>query len=180
VSRPAAFFDRDGTIIEERGFLADPAGAVLLPTVPEALRALRASGFALVVVSNQSGIARGLLGHDDVRAVNAEIARRLAAHGTAIDAWYWCPHADEDCACRKPAPGMIHAAVADLDLDIAGGRGAVVGDRGSDVALGHAVGLAGIAVPSPYPYVGPEPDLRAGTLLEAAQFIIEARPLASR
>lgn len=171
MSRPAVFLDRDGTLIEDKGFLGDPAGVVMLPTVVDALHLLHANGYAIVVVSNQSGIARGLIDDDAVRAVNAEIARRLAHDGVAIDAWYWCSHYGEDCGCRKPAPGLIERAVAEHDLDLASGRGAVVGDRGSDVALGHAVGIAGILVPGPYPYEGPEPDLRAGTLLEAAEWV---------
>jgi histidinol-phosphate phosphatase family protein len=172
VSRPAVFLDRDGTIIEDKGFLGDAAGVAVLPTVVDALRLLRGRGYAIAVVSNQSGIARGFFGDETVRAVNGEIDRRLGADGVAVDGWYWCAHFDEGCDCRKPAPGLVERAVAELDLDLAGGRGAVVGDRGSDVALGHAVGIPGILVPGPYPYDGPEPDFRAATLLEAAEWIV--------
>jgi histidinol-phosphate phosphatase family protein len=164
------FLDRDGTIIEDKGFLSDPAGVDILPTVVAALRLLRERGFATVVISNQSGIARGYFGHDAVRSVNDEIARQLGNDGVAVDAWYWCSHYDDGCDCRKPAPGLIHRAVEEHGVRIAGG--AVVGDRGSDVALGHAVGVPGILVPGPYPYTGPEPDLRASTLLEAAEWIV--------
>jgi D-glycero-D-manno-heptose 1,7-bisphosphate phosphatase len=170
MSRAAVFLDRDGTLIEDKGFLDDPAGVAILPTVVDALRLLRERGFATVVVSNQSGIARGYFDDDAVRAVNAEIARRLAADGIAIDAWYWCSHYDEGCACRKPAPGLVQRALDEHGFVLDGG--AVVGDRGSDIALGHAVGIPGILVPGPYPYVGPEPDLRAGTLLAAAEWIV--------
>jgi D-glycero-D-manno-heptose 1,7-bisphosphate phosphatase len=169
--RPAVFLDRDGTLIEERGFLDDPGGVEVLPTVVDALRLLHRSGFATVVVSNQSGVARGLFDDEAVRAVNGEIARRLANDGVAIDAWYWCSHYDQDCACRKPAPGLIRRAVDEHGLTL--DRGAVVGDRGSDVALGHAVGIPGILLPGPYPYEGPEPDFRADTLLEAAEWITQ-------
>ena len=173
MTRPAVFFDRDGTLIEDKGFLSDPNGVAILPTVVDALRLLRDDGFALIVVSNQSGIARGYFGHDDVRAVNDEIVRRLGNDGVALDAWYWCSHYGAGCACRKPEPGMIEQAVREHDLAVvAGGRGAVIGDRGSDVALGHAVGLPGILVPGPLAYDGPEPDLRAQTLLEAAEWIV--------
>jgi D-glycero-D-manno-heptose 1,7-bisphosphate phosphatase len=167
--RPAVFLDRDGTLIEERGFLDDPGGVEILPTVVDALRLLHRRGFATVVVSNQSGVARGYFDDEAVRAVNGEIARRLANDGVAIDAWYWCSHYDEDCACRKPAPGMIRRAVDEHGLTLDGG--AVVGDRGTDVALGHAVGIPGILLPGPYPYEGPEPDFRAETLLEAAEWL---------
>jgi histidinol-phosphate phosphatase family protein len=173
VSRPAVFLDRDGTLIEEKGFLNDPNGVELLPTVLDALRLLREHGFATVVVSNQSGVARGYFDDAAVRAVNDEIARRLVNGGVVIDAWYWCSHYDEDCACRKPAPGMIRRAVDEHGLVLEGG--AVVGDRGSDVALGHAVGIPGILLPGPYPYQGPEPDFRARTLLEAAEWIVRRR-----
>ena len=172
MSRPAVVLDRDGTIIEDKGFLGDAAGVAVLPTVVDALRLLRGRGYAIAVVSNQSGIARGFFGDETVRAVNGEIDRRLGADGVAVDGWYWCAHFDEGCDCRKPAPGLVERAVAELDLDLAGGRGAVVGDRGSDVALGHAVGIPGILVPGPYPYDGPEPDFRAATLLEAAEWIV--------
>jgi histidinol-phosphate phosphatase family protein len=171
VSRPTVFLDRDGTIIEDKGFLGDPAGVALLPTVVDALRLLRERGFATVVVSNQSGIARGFLDEDQVRAVNAEVSRQLANDGVAIDAWYWCSHYGDGCDCRKPALGLVKRAVAEHDFIVEGG--AVVGDRGSDVALGHGLGIPGILVPGPYPYVGPEPDLRAQTLLEAAQWIVD-------
>jgi histidinol-phosphate phosphatase family protein len=170
MSRAVVFLDRDGTLIEDKGFLADPDGVTLLPTVVDALRLLRENGYATVVVSNQSGIARGYFDDDAVRAVNAEIARRLAGDGVAIDAWYWCSHYDEGCVCRKPAPGLVRRALDEHGFVLGGG--AVVGDRGSDVALGHAVGVPGILVPGPYPYVGPEPDLRAGTLLAAAEWIV--------
>jgi D-glycero-D-manno-heptose 1,7-bisphosphate phosphatase len=168
--RPAVFLDRDGTLIEDRGFLSDPAGVALLPTVVDALRLLAANNFATIVISNQSGIARGLLDEAKVRSVNAEIVRRLDGDGLAIDGWYWCPHYDEGCDCRKPEPALLHRAVREHGLTLAGA--AMVGDRGSDVALGHRVGIPGIAVPGPAPYVGPEPDLRAKTLLEAAEWIV--------
>jgi len=167
------FLDRDGTLIEDKGFLSDPAGVRILPTVPKALQLLHEHGFATVVVSNQSGVARGYFGEDAVRAVNDEIARRLAGDGIALDGWYWCTHYDDGCQCRKPAPGLIERAARELDLNLAQGRGATVGDRGSDVALGHAVGLPGILLPGPHPYTGPEPDLRARTLLEAAQWVVD-------
>lgn len=169
-ARRVVFLDRDGTLIADKGFLGDPLGVELLPTVASALRLLATRGYATVVISNQSGIARGLLADEHVRAVNAEIARRLGDDGCAIDGWYWCPHDDGGCACRKPEPGLVHRAVSEHGLTLAGG--AMVGDRGSDVALGRRVGIPGILLPGPLPYVGPEPDLRAQTLLEAAEWIV--------
>ena len=169
-ARPAVFLDRDGTLIEDRGFLGDPGGVELLPTVVDALRLLAAHNYATIVISNQSGIARGLIGDAEVRSVNAEIVRRLDGDGLAIDGWYWCPHYGAGCDCRKPEPGLVLRAVREHALTLDGA--AMIGDRGSDVALGHRVGIPGIAVPGPFPYVGPEPDLRVDTLLEAAEWIV--------
>lgn len=168
--RPAVFLDRDGTLIEDVGFLGDPNGVALLPTVTDALRLLAAHNYATIVISNQSGIARGLLDEAQVRSVNAEIVRRLDGDALAIDGWYWCPHYCDGCECRKPEPGLLHRAVREHGLTLTGA--AMIGDRGSDVELGRRVGIPGIAVPGPQPYVGPEPDLRAQTLLEAAEWIV--------
>ena len=175
IERSAVFLDRDGTIIEDKGHLSDPNGVEILPTVVDALRLLRTRGYAVVVVSNQSGVARGYFGEDAVRAVNDAIVRRLANNGVTIDAWYWCPHYEQDCECRKPSPGLVRRAVDEHGLTLDGG--AVVGDRGSDVALARAVGVPGVLVPGPYPYDGPEPDYRAETLLEAAEWVVRWRTL---
>ena len=168
--RPAVFLDRDGTLIDDKGFLGDPAGVEVLPTVVAALKLLAERRYATIVISNQSGIARGFLDDAQVRSVNDEIVRQLAGSGLAIDGWYWCPHYQDGCDCRKPEPALLHRAVREHGLTLAGS--AMIGDRGSDVALGQRVGIAGIAVPGPLDYVGPEPDLRARTLLEAAEWIV--------
>jgi D-glycero-D-manno-heptose 1,7-bisphosphate phosphatase len=170
MKRPVVFLDRDGTIIEDKGFLGDPSGVEILPTVPEALRLLREHGFATIVVSNQSGVARGYFDDATVRVVNDEIVRQLANDGIVIDGWYWCSHFDEGCECRKPAPGMVHRAIEEHSLTLDGS--VMVGDRGSDVALGHGVGIPGVLLPGILPYDGPEPDFRCDTLLEAAEWIV--------
>ncbi len=164
------FLDRDGTLIEDSGFIGDPERVRILPTVVEALRLLGERGFAAIVVSNQSGVARGYFDDGAVRAVNARVAQLLANDGVALDAWYHCPHYGEPCECRKPSPGMIRRAAEDHALDVA--RSTVVGDRGSDIALAHGLGIPGVLVPGPEPYAGPEPDYRAATLLEAARWIV--------
>jgi D-glycero-D-manno-heptose 1,7-bisphosphate phosphatase len=169
-TRSAVFLDRDGTIIEDKGFLADPAGVRVLPTVLDALRLLGERGFATVVISNQSGVARGYFDDAAVERVNAEIVQQLARAGVAIDAWYWCSHYDDGCDCRKPAPGLVQRALQEHALALSGS--AVVGDRGSDVALGQRLGMPGILVPGPLAYDGPPPDFRAATLLEAAEWIV--------
>ncbi len=168
-ARPAAFLDRDGTLIDDVGYVSARADVRVLPTVPAALRMLAAAGYARVVVTNQSGVARGFFDEAAVHGINAEIVARLEADDAGVDAFYFCPHA-AGCACRKPEPGLIARAAREHGLDVA--RSAVVGDRGSDIELGQRLGIPGILVPGPIPYAGPEPDFRAQTLLEAAEWIV--------
>ena len=142
--RPAVFLDRDGTILVEKEYLADPAQAELIPGVIEGLRRLEEAGFTLVVVSNQSGIARGLYGEAEYRAVDARMKELLAGHGVAIAASYHCPHHPDfsgPCDCRKPAPGMFEQAIRELGLDAA--RSWLVGDRLRDLEAAPALGAAG-------------------------------------
>ena len=139
MSRPAVFLDRDGTLIEDREYLSDPAGVCLLPGVPEGLLRLRDAGFALVVVTNQSGIGRGWMTEDNYLNVAAELDRHLAAYRVALDAAYFCPAApNENHSDRKPAPGMFLRAARELDLDL--GRSFSVGDSLRDVVAGRAAG----------------------------------------
>ncbi len=149
--RPAAFLDRDGTIIAERDYLADPGGVELLPGAVAGLRALRAAGYALVLVSNQSGIARGLYGLPEYHAVQARVEDLLRQGDVAIDGSYFCPHHPDftgPCDCRKPAPGLYHRAAADLHLDLA--RSLFVGDKLSDVLPAAIFGGTGILVRTGY------------------------------
>jgi heptosyltransferase-2 len=145
--RPVVFLDRDGTINEEAGYLRDPADLKLIPGAVEALRLLRGHGFALIVVSNQAGVARGLMTEADVAAVNAGLARQLAPHGAAPDAFYFCPHhADHGappyrraCTCRKPGAGMLLRAAREHGLDLT--RAALIGDHWTDVLAARRLGL---------------------------------------
>jgi histidinol-phosphate phosphatase family protein len=142
-ARPALFLDRDGTLIEDVGYPRDPRDVRLLPGAAAALARLAAAGFALVIVSNQSGVGRGLFGRAEAEAVHAEVLRRFAAEGVSFDGAYYCYHAPEDgCGCRKPAPGLLLRAAADLGLDT--GRSFMVGDKAIDVAAGAAAGCRGI------------------------------------
>jgi D-glycero-D-manno-heptose 1,7-bisphosphate phosphatase len=145
--KPAVFLDRDGTLIEEVGHLGDPDGVVVLPGVPQTLRRLADAGFALVVISNQGGVARGFFTEDDVRAVCDRTAGLLASEGATIDAWYHCPHHPdfgEPCECRKPAPGMLLRAAREHELDL--GSSWMVGDHLVDVQAGAAAGARPIKV----------------------------------
>nr|WP_234347316.1 HAD family hydrolase [Streptomyces specialis] len=140
----AVLFDRDGTLIEDVPYNADPALVRPFPRAREALDVLRARGVALGVVSNQSGAARGYFGRDGVEAVRRRVEQLLGP----FDVWAVCPHAPWNrCACRKPAPGLIVAACARLGVRPA--RVAVVGDIGGDMAAARAAGARGVLVPTP-------------------------------
>lgn len=147
--RPAAFLDRDGTLIHDAHYLRDPAKVRLLPDIAAPLVRLRDAGYALVVITNQSGIARGLLGEQDYLAVRDRLDALFAAEGIALDASYHCPHEPGrtgPCECRKPGTLLHRRAAQDLGLDVA--RSVYIGDRFRDVAPGLALGGRGILVPS--------------------------------
>ena len=143
-ARPAAvLFDRDGTLVVDVPYNGDPARVEAVPGAASALARLRAAGVPTGVVSNQSGIARGLLTEAQVRAVNARVEQLLGPLGP----WTWCPHGpDEGCECRKPAPGLILRAARRLGVDPA--QCVVIGDIGTDVQAASAAGARGILVPT--------------------------------
>jgi D-glycero-D-manno-heptose 1,7-bisphosphate phosphatase len=150
-SRPAVFLDRDGTIIVERSYLADPAGVDLVPGTVEALTELRCAGFALVTVTNQSGIALGLYDEDAYRAVAKRLKEVLAAAGAPVDATEYCPHHPDvtgPCPCRKPGTGMHRRAAAELGIDLT--RSYYVGDKVTDVLPAIELGGRGILVRTGY------------------------------
>ena len=156
--------------MEDSGFIGDPRRVRVLDGVPEALVALAAAGFERIVVTNQSGVARGLFGEADVVNVNRALADELAVRGATLDAFYYCTHL-EACDCRKPLPGMVRKAVADRDIDLE--RSVVFGDRGSDIALAVAVGVPGILVNELPNYAGPPPLHRARTFAEGVRFFLD-------
>lgn len=137
---PALFLDRDGTLIEDPGYLSDADDVRLLPGVTATLRRFAEAGHALVVVTNQSGIGRGYYGWDDYEAVSARFRDLLTAEGVVLDAEYACGHAPETgCGWRKPAPGMILAASEALGLDLT--RSLLAGDKSIDIGAAAAAGL---------------------------------------
>ncbi len=146
MSAPApVFLDRDGTIIEERHYLKDPAGVCLEVGVIEGLSMLQAQGHPLIVLSNQSGVGRGMFTETDAIRVNARVAELLGAAGIHVLAWYLCPHVETDvCDCRKPLPGMALTAARDWDLTLPGSF--VIGDKRSDLELADAIGAVGVLV----------------------------------
>lgn len=145
MTRPrAVLFDRDGTLVVDVPYNGDPDLVEPVPTAAAALERLRAAGVPVGVVSNQSGVARGLLDPAQVAAVNARVGELL---GPFAD-WRWCPHgADDGCDCRKPAPGMVLAAAA--ALGVAPDEVAVVGDIAADVGAADAAGARAVLVPTP-------------------------------
>jgi D-glycero-D-manno-heptose 1,7-bisphosphate phosphatase len=152
--KPAVFLDRDGTLIEERGYLDRLELLTLFPWTADALRLLARAGYTLVVVTNQAAIARGIIDEPFLDAVHNELSARLGRGGAAIDRYYYCPHLvdapleryRQACRCRKPAPGMIEQACREMNLDPS--RSFMVGDRALDVACGIAAGTRTIQVRS--------------------------------
>jgi histidinol-phosphate phosphatase family protein len=156
--------------MEDSGFVGDPRRIRILDGVPAALSALAAAGYERIVVTNQSGVARGLFGEPDVTNVNRALADELAVRGATLDAFYYCPH-HGGCDCRKPQTGMIRRALQERDIVLAGS--VVFGDRGSDIALAAAVGIPGILVNELPFYDGPPPLHRARTFAEGVRFFLE-------
>ena len=146
---PVLFLDRDGVVIRDKDYLSDPAGVELLPGVAEAMHRAQAAGFLLVGVSNQSGLGRGYFTQADFEAVMERLEAILVPHDVHFDGFYYCPHEPAaGCACRKPGIGMLAEASAAFNWDAS--RSWIVGDKGSDVALGQMAGLGSILVSTGY------------------------------
>jgi histidinol-phosphate phosphatase family protein len=136
------FLDRDGTLVRDTGYPHRESDYELLPGVPAALRRLRDAGFKLAIVTNQSGIGRGMFAEADFERFQARLLADLAAERVAIERTYHCPHRpDEGCACRKPAPGLLWRARDELGADLAASW--VVGDGANDVELAARAGCRG-------------------------------------
>lgn len=143
--KPAIFLDRDGTINEDRGYLGNPNQVRILPGVADALALLKEKGWLLVVISNQSGIGRGYYGHEDLHTVQNRIEAELKTYGIIFDGCYFCPHDPKDkCTCRKPEPGLLLQAAAEMDLDLK--RSWMIGDKLSDIIAGERAGCHPILI----------------------------------
>ena len=193
-ARPAVFLDRDGTLIEDPGYLAEPREVRLFPEVPDALRALSRAGFALVVCTNQSGIARGKYRVEHYERVARRLDELLAAEGVALAGSYFCPYHPDGVvapyACehddRKPSDGMWRRAATDLGLDLSASYS--VGDGERDVVAGKRAGTTAVLLAAgrdkwPLPVGGPyDPDFTARDLREATIWILsrEGKPLPAR
>jgi D-glycero-D-manno-heptose 1,7-bisphosphate phosphatase len=142
---PAVFVDRDGTLIRDADYLGDPAGVEVFAGTCDALRRLRAGGFKIIVITNQSGIGRGYFTEEQYRAVEKEVERQIGPG--VIDATYFCPDLpDSGSPCRKPAPGMILNAQRDHGIDLS--RSFMVGDKAIDAECGRNAGVRTILVPT--------------------------------
>jgi len=188
VRRPAVFIDRDGTISEEVGYVNHLSRYRVFPFAAEAVRLLNEAGWLAVLITNQAGVARGYFKEELIGEVHAFLAAELGRGGARLDAVYYCPHhptAGEppyrlDCDCRKPRPGLIRRAAAELNLDLEGSW--MVGDRYGDVELAHNAGLRSALVLTGYgrgelehqSHLWPRrPDLVAENLLEAVRGILK-------
>jgi len=189
-SRPAVFLDRDGTLTDEVGYVNHPSRLRLLPRSAEAIRRLNAAGVPAVVVTNQAGIARGYFSQDVLDAVNATLVAQLAEAGARLDGVYVCPHHPTEgappyrarCECRKPKPGLLRRAAAELGLDLA--RSTMIGDKPSDLVPGREVGAATVLVLTGYgrgeweyhrDRFAVKPDHVADDLLDAVEWALAQR-----
>ncbi|HEY3043174.1 MAG TPA: HAD family hydrolase [Vicinamibacterales bacterium] len=181
----AVFLDRDGTLIKDIGYLGVRGDVAFFPWTVDAVRALNQAGLPVVVITNQSGVARGIFTEPMIEDVHRHISSLLAAGGARIDAYYYCPHHPDGtvaayarrCDCRKPGCGLIDRASTDLGLDPA--HSFVVGDKWIDVGAARAAGARGILVRTGYgasEEAEPPPDLPADAivdnLVEAVSWIL--------
>ena len=154
--RPAVFLDRDGTIVSERDYLRSVSEMRLLPGAALAIRQLNRAGFAVVIATNQSGVARGLLSESDLEHIHRVLRERLGRRGAKLDGIYYCPHHPaaalrryrRRCRCRKPSPGLLLRAARELGLDLA--RSFAVGDSARDLAAGRRAGCRTVLVRTGY------------------------------
>jgi D-glycero-D-manno-heptose 1,7-bisphosphate phosphatase len=151
----AAFIDRDGTINVEKEYLFRADDFEFIPGVPEALRLLNDAGWLVVVVTNQSGVARGYYTEEDVHLLHRHAASQLEKYGARVDAWLYCPHHPSGrgsyalpCRCRKPLPGMLLEAAARFDIDLE--SSVMIGDKLADVQAGRTAGCRSILVRTGY------------------------------
>jgi D-glycero-D-manno-heptose 1,7-bisphosphate phosphatase len=189
----AIFLDRDGVLIEDVDLLTHPDEIRILEGVPQALRGLKEAGFRLIVISNQTVVARGLVTEQEVCAINAEMARLLEqAGGSRLDGFYFCPHHPNAtlpayriaCECRKPRPGLLLRAAREHNLNLRASF--AVGDRITDIIAGARAGCRTVLVQTgkhqapPIEMVEPldrsiQPDYTCANLSEAARWILEVR-----
>ena len=180
----AIFIDKDGTLVIDVPYNVNPDLISLAPTAAEALQLMQSEGFLLIVISNQSGVARGLFTENDLPPVSEKIQSLLAENSIKIDGFYYCPHHKNgtvkeysiDCDCRKPKPGMIVKATNDFTIDLS--KSWMIGDILNDVEAGKSAGCKTILIHNGNETEwilneNREPDYKVNTLLEAANIIVQ-------
>jgi D-glycero-D-manno-heptose 1,7-bisphosphate phosphatase len=149
LKRRAVFLDRDGTIAEEVGYANHISRFVVYPFAATAIRRLNEAGLPVIVVTNQSGVARGFFPESLIGRMHEKMVEELAAGGAHVDGMYYCPHIrDDQCSCRKPLPGMLEQAAREHNLEISGS--VLVSDRYNDIQMGHETGCRTILVLTGY------------------------------
>ncbi|MFA5104546.1 MAG: HAD family hydrolase, partial [Candidatus Margulisiibacteriota bacterium] len=179
----AVFLDRDGTLIEDVGYLSDEKDIRLLIGAAEAVSSLGKAGFKTVMITNQAAIARGIISESRFGEINAKVLSQFLSHGAGFDGVYYCPHHPTEgkgkylakCSCRKPFPGMILKAAKELGLDLS--RSFMIGDRYKDIEAGINAGCKTVLVPTAGVKNAEEkssarPDHLAKNILEAAEWVI--------
>src|ERR1044071_8272140 len=175
VLSPAVFIDRDDTIMPDCGYCSHPKDVRIFPGVPEALRRLKSRGYKLIIITNQSGIGRGLFTLDQYRAVESEVLRQLG--DGLVDATYYCPDAPGQYSdCRKPAPGMVVKATRDHQIELA--RSFLIGDKEIDVECAHNAGIHAIRVQTgiQFDVTGSNADWVAADVSAAVEIILNGSP----
>jgi len=180
----AVFMDRDGTIIEDTGYIDSPERVKFLPGSIEAIKRLKDAGYKVVIISNQAGIARGLLTEDMLQTIDKYIHKKILSGGTHIDGSYYCPHHPEHgvypyrqaCECRKPHTGLVKKAAKEHDLDLS--KSFMVGDHSSDIETAKRAGIKSVFVltghgPKEKENLKEKPDHFAADLMEAVKWILE-------
>jgi len=176
----AVFLDRDDTIIRDPGYLGDPDGIHILPGASEAVRVLNESGIPAIIITNQSGIARGFFTEETLEAIHKRLTALLSGQGARIDAIYYCPHHPDGvveeyrltCTCRKPQPGLLLRAAQDFGLDLM--KCYLVGDKPIDMETIHKVGGRGILVGTENDMaIDAKADYRAAGIKDAVSWILK-------
>jgi D-glycero-D-manno-heptose 1,7-bisphosphate phosphatase len=183
---PAVFIDRDGTLNEDCGYIADPKDLVLYPFAGQAVRLLNDNGVKAIVVTNQSTVARGYCSEQMIEVIHGKLRDELQKEGAHLDAVYYCPHHPEvgeaqyqiDCCCRKPKAGMLHQAAREHNIDL--GRSFVIGDKTLDIEMAKSVGARGVLVLTGYGHDSVrrleskalQPDLISENILDAIKTIL--------
>ncbi len=173
--RAAVFFDRDGTLIEDVGYLSTATGLTMVPGAAESVRRLNDRGFLTFVISNQSGVARGYFAERDLIPIHERLEAELAAAGAHLDRIYYCPHHptrgrppyNVECTCRKPRTGMLDQAVKEFGVDLR--RSFVIGDKVADVKVGHNAGARSILVLTGYGAAAMQECREAGIVPDAVR-----------